>query len=75
MKRGKKVLVVCKENPKHKQRQGFGTVAYDAARAAAAAGSLGAPTLAQLTSSVFGLTAGGDGALVVADDEDEDGGT
>lgn len=26
VKRGKKVFVVCKENPKHKQRQGFATL-------------------------------------------------
>lgn len=75
VKRGKKVLVVCKENPKHKQRQGLATVAYDAARAAAAGGSLGSPSLAQLTSSVFGLAMDGDGAVALDGDDDEDGGT
>ncbi|KAA0155334.1 hypothetical protein FNF29_01709 [Cafeteria roenbergensis] len=83
VKRGKKVLIVCKENPKHKQRQGFATMAADAARPAAVAAQglyfgppIGAAAGANdLVRSVFGIAAAGDDSLAEAGDEDEDGGT
>mmetsp|Transcript_18586 Transcript_18586/g.65733 ORF Transcript_18586/g.65733 Transcript_18586/m.65733 type:complete len:122 (-) Transcript_18586:278-643(-) len=54
VRRGKKVYVICKANPKHKQRQGFSTLAAGAGGGAAATA---APLLAGRGASLHSIAA------------------
>jgi large subunit ribosomal protein L36 len=81
IKRGKKVFVVCKDNPKHKQRQGFSTMAATPSAGAAPERALSA--LAPLAfsapedfvSGIFALPASdsSDKALIKSFALDDDG--
>jgi ribosomal protein L36 len=73
VKRGKKVVVVCKDNPKHKQRQGFSTLAAVAASLTVRAPAIGTMTAAQMVRSLLaGSTV--DAVSVLGLSEDDDGG-
>lgn len=68
VKRGRKVMVVCSSNPRHKQRQGFSTLA-----AAASTYSVPVlpPSLPTFTTSVFSDM--GAQELVAVEEAEDDG--